>query len=437
MKKLLISICVLISLIALNCEEQGSSLMNPPSGPLDETFITVTRITPNGIQAGDKFASAIDATLEFTAVGAIGDDTKGTDVGAVYLLQREGLNFSSTSKILYPDQPTNEDAFGFSVALDGDLLVVGSPYNDKFGEDAGLAFIFQNQGGLEWQLIKELASPTPSSGDLFGYAVSIDQGKVAVSSWQDIENYYDTEFITNGAGEAQGSVYVFDQDNDWTIEGILVAGKNIGDRWDNFGRSLCIKGNQIAVGAPGLGNTSYQGPGRVYLFEQQNNSWALDSYFESEEGQDQDFFGSQLDFDGNVVVVTAPGNYNKLLTATLNIEGAAFVFNKNGAGWKQTHKLLANAVVADDDYGSGGIVLNEDYVVVGAPNSGSPLQFAGSAHLFHYGSWEWSHEIIAPDAIGLDQFAGTLAAANDMLFVGAPRKCNGDGCLAGGLYFVY
>ncbi|MGI9544149.1 MAG: hypothetical protein ACR2MX_12900 [Cyclobacteriaceae bacterium] len=432
-RALTLASCFLV-LAVLNCEQSTEDIMDDlvPAGD----FKTVTRISPSDIEGGDRLGAAIDADGEFTAIGARGDDEKGIDAGAVYILQHQGRDFSNIAETLYPDEPTNQDGFGYSVGISGNTLIVGAPHNDKYGEDAGVAYLYQHLGGNQWSFIMELASPTPSAGDQFGWSVDIDQGVAAVGSWADAENYYDTEFIKNGAGVAQGSVFVYQESNNWELEQKLTPDQDQGHRWDNFGSSLTLNGSTIAVGARGTDNTSYEGPGSVYVFQGTNGSWTQTEKLEAADGQDEDFFGTSLCMDGGYLAVTASGKYNSLLSQGLT--GTAYVFKKSGDTWSQETKLQAAGALPDDGFGEGGITMNQDFVVVGAPNATVSVPFNGEAYFFKRdGSWAESHKIAAPDPVAEDAFGATMTMTDDMLFVGAPRKCNGNGCLAGVVYFVY
>ena len=361
---------------------------------------------------------------------------KRIDAGAVYILQRQGREFSTIAETLYPDDPTDQDGFGWSVGISENTLIIGAPNNDKYGEDAGVAYLYQHSGGNQWDFVKELASPTPSAGDKYGCTVDIDQGIAAVGSWADTENYYDTEFIKNGAGVGQGSVFVYQESNNWELDQKLAPEQDQGHRWDNFGSSLTLDGNTIAIGARGTDNTSYEGPGSVYIFQGSNGTWAQTAKLIATDGQDEDFFGAALELDGDHLAITAPGKYNLLLSQGLT--GAAYVFKKSGNSWLQETKLEAAEALPEDGFGEGGITMNRDFVVVGAPLASVSVPFNGEAYFFKRdGSWTESHKIVAPDPVAEDAFGATMAMTDDMLFVGAPRKCNGNGCLAGVVYFVY
>src|SRR5689334_20429311 len=88
---------------------------------------------------------------------------------------------NETSKIDAPLPATFFNEFGGAVALSGDWAIVGARNNDQLASNAGAAYILHRQGG-QWSVVQTLVSPastpTPAS-DLFGTSVAID-GNIAV-----------------------------------------------------------------------------------------------------------------------------------------------------------------------------------------------------------------------------------------------------------------
>jgi len=403
----------------------------------EDPFTIVTRITPNGIQEGDFFGYAITATSKFTAASAPFDAEKGTRTGAVYIFKRNGLVFETTSQIIYPESATREDHFGWSLAIDGDVLVIGAPKNDKNGEDAGMAYIYRHSGANQWELVKELEAFNATAGQEFGTAVALDNGILIVGSKFDTENYYDQGDITNAGGIAQGSVYLFDEANNWNFSQKLVPTDENGHLWDAFGQALGIEGNTIAVGASGTDNTTYKAPGSVYVFTKSGDIWEQQARIEASDGQTEDFFGSDLSLEESTIAIASPGSHNSLIPNQSQPHGAAYVFEQSGNQWSEVSKLLPADVVPNDNFGSGGIGFHKDYLVVGAPFSEEVTKSNGSAYFFkREAGWPESHKIIAPDPLNEDVFGGSLAVTEDLIFVGAHRRCNETGCWAGALYFV-
>src|SRR5205807_234948 len=72
--------------------------------------------------------------------------------------------------------PTGYDGFGSSAALSGNQVLVGAFRNDTGATDAGSAYVFNATSGA---LIATLSNPTPASEDYFGQSVAVS-GNIAV-----------------------------------------------------------------------------------------------------------------------------------------------------------------------------------------------------------------------------------------------------------------
>ena len=97
-----------------------------------------------------------------------------------------------------------EGEFGFSVAIDGNLIVVGSKRDDHAGEHSGSAHVFQDDG-TTWTFMQKLTASDAAEGDEFGINVAIDGKLIVVGAWHD-----------DHAGFVSGAAYVFRSSNGGT-----------------------------------------------------------------------------------------------------------------------------------------------------------------------------------------------------------------------------
>ncbi|MCZ6793111.1 MAG: hypothetical protein O7J95_05795 [Planctomycetota bacterium] len=166
----------------------------------------ITRLTdPNG-GSGDEFGFAVAIDGNWAVVGAPGSDQDDTDAGAAYVFERANGVWSAAHRF-QPSGIAAGDRFGFSVAVKGDLIVVGAPEQevdtqDALGNavtlsDAGAAYVFEytNQG---WSQKYRFTADDAASGDLFGTAVAVDGSEVAVGAP-----------MRDDQGTDTGAVYVF------------------------------------------------------------------------------------------------------------------------------------------------------------------------------------------------------------------------------------
>ena len=105
--------------------------------------IEEAKLLPSKPQADGAFGltTAIDGNT-----AAVGMRTafswSGESKGAVYIFERSGGIWTETVELKAPG--TNSDEFGKSIALEGDLLVVGAPNNDP---PPAAVFTYVRSGG--------------------------------------------------------------------------------------------------------------------------------------------------------------------------------------------------------------------------------------------------------------------------------------------------
>jgi hypothetical protein len=160
-------------------------------------------------RANSFFGHSIAVRGNRVAIGALEEPGPGEvrEVGAVYLFDRQESGEHLPIGALKPPGALPAFArFGSSVALDeaGEVLVVGS---DETSVRAGQAHVFRYAGGSSWEAMGSLKSSNGEFGDIFGGAVAISQGRVAVGAFR--EDGQSGAPANNGAS-ASGATYVFE-----------------------------------------------------------------------------------------------------------------------------------------------------------------------------------------------------------------------------------
>ena len=153
------------------------------------------------------FGVSVDIAADgrIVVVGAWYDDDYGTNSGAAYIYDFNGISWPETQKITASDGAAN-DYFGHSVTIsaDGKNIVVGAAYNDgTAGTNSGAAYLFQYDGVI-WQEVKILHASDLAADDLFGFSVSVteDGKRVVIGSVYDDDN-----------GSNSGAVYTYQINN--------------------------------------------------------------------------------------------------------------------------------------------------------------------------------------------------------------------------------
>lgn len=214
------------------------------------------KLVPTGLGARDELGRAVAVSGSTVAGGAPGDDDRGSSAGAVYVFDLA----AGTVDKLTADDGTAGALFGFSLALDGDRLLVGAPFADPAGAQSGAVYVFERQAG-GWAQTARLSPPAGAAGAQFGTSVALSGSRAAVGARRD-----------GGAGPSSGAVYLFSGGGaDWGLEARLTpTGLAPGDE---LGISVALAGDALVAGARFAAAAGVGDAGVAWLFERIDGVW--------------------------------------------------------------------------------------------------------------------------------------------------------------------
>ncbi|MGB1039463.1 MAG: hypothetical protein ACPGVD_01170, partial [Flavobacteriales bacterium] len=195
------------------------------------------------------------------------------NAGASYIFERNaGGIWIEKQKIVNIDRAAY-DGFGTSVSISGNQVVVGADNEDDDTSGmnpifaAGSAYVFQkNKNGL-WLQNQKLIAPIRNNSDAFGTSVSISGNTIVVGAHQEDEN---ADELNTLLGSGSAYVYRKNSSNFWTLTNKLVAADRASN--DRFGFSVSVSGESILVGAytedeDTSGLNTLNDAGSAYMFE--------------------------------------------------------------------------------------------------------------------------------------------------------------------------
>lgn len=190
---------------------------------------------PSG-HADDRFGHRVLLQGDRLLVSAYG--YKGE--GAVYELRRDARGgWQQVGTIVAPDtNDPHQPAFGASLALQGDTLVVGAIHADGASPVSGAAYVFRAREEA-WQPIAKLVAPQGMYHDLFGMAVEIVGSHVFVGAI----------YALAEAWSAPGGVFVFAEAQDGTWHHRETLFPRQARSGSCFGSRLSARGGLLAVGS--------------------------------------------------------------------------------------------------------------------------------------------------------------------------------------------
>lgn len=346
------------------------------------------KITASDGSADHEFGYSIAVDAGIVAVGARKDDDNGTNSGSAYLF--DAFTGNQIVKLL-PDDGAAGDEFGFSIAIDNGIVVVGSYRDDHNGITSGSAYLFDASTGE--QLMK-LISDDAASGDEFGFAVAIDNGVVAVGAKRDDDN-----------GSDCGSVYLFDAVTGAQLAKLLPED---GAADDNFGEAVSMDSGILAVGAHG-GDEFGPLSGSAYTFD--ISTLEQIAKLVPEIGTQGDFFGAAIGIDNGIVAVGASyhSHYGKH-------SGAAYLFHASSGA--QIAKVVPDDGWVFDRFGYS-ISIDDGIVAVGSFQDTESGFNSGSAYLFDASDGAQLDKLLASDGTVGDKFGYSICIDNGIVAVGA------------------
>ena len=258
--------------------------------------------------------------------GAGGDTLNGgTQIGAVYIYRRSGTAWSQEAYIKAANANIGAGIFfGYAVAISGDTIAVGAPgeqsnvttitngptaSSNNSAPISGAVFIYKRTG-VNWAQEAYIKAPNAEGGDRFGQAVSIDGDTVAVGANNEDNSLAiiapSWPFTNNNAATNAGAAYIFKRAGvNWTLEAYLKASN--ADAGDQFGYSLSISGDTVAVGAIGessgfvtivngggsSADNSQSSAGAAYVFKRTGTTWNWESYLKAPNARNERSFRLQ------------------------------------------------------------------------------------------------------------------------------------------------
>jgi hypothetical protein len=353
--------------------------------------------------------------------------------------------------------------FGSSLAISGDTVVVGAPYEnsnatgvngnqeDYSATDSGAAYVFVRSGGT-WTQQAYLKASNTGEDDSFGGSVAISGDTVVVGAVNEDSN---ATGVNGNQGDNSlrdsGAAYVFVRSGStWTQQAYLKA-SNSGR--DLFGFSVAVSGGTVVVGAPyessnatgvngNQADNSARDSGAAYVFVRSGGTWTQQAYLKASNTGEYDYFGYSVAISGDTVVVgavnedsNATGVNGNQADNSASQSGAAYVFLRSGGTWSQQAYLKASNTGANDNFG-GSVAISVDTVVVGAVNEDSnatgvngnqadnSASQSGAAYVFLRSGGTWSQQayLKASNTEWYDDFGWRVAISGDTVVVGAPYE---------------
>jgi hypothetical protein len=206
---------------------------------------------------------------------------------------------------------------------------------------------------------------------------------------------------------------------------------------DEFGESVAISGDVLAVGAPKEGScaTGIDGDqtdnncpsaGAVYVFTRTNGLWSQQAYVKASDTHSSAGLGVAVTLNGDTLAVGTSGTSPRTV----------YVFNRTAGIWSQQAALIDPALnsgrfgvslaISGDTLAVGDSESNSCATGIGGDQLNGGCSHAGAVYIYQRlnGGWSQQAYIKASNAETDDRFGSSVALDGDQLAVGAVAEAS-------------
>lgn len=405
-------------------------------GIFSQDFAEFIKVVSEDRDVQDRFGWSVDIDGDFAVVGAYADDfgAANPNMGSAYIFQKVGTEWVEIQKIFSSDQD-DYDRFGWSVAIDGNYIIVGAYAEDHNLLDsdplasAGAAYIFERNEDGVWEQVQKIIASDRAADDEFGWSVAIDGTTAIVGAHID-----DKDAAGAGYMYHAGSAYIFDRAGDGTwsqTQKIVASDRSPGfeyapdhEDWnDRFGESVAIWNNYIAVGGPFAS--------KAYAFERSGGVWTQVSML-TYPGISWLDRAAPVSIDSNVIALGAQTeDLDEFgLESILNSGGGAVFTRGIAGGWSYLQKLSPDDRDAGDHFG-WSISVDLPYIAVGTHSDNhdefgdAEIENTGSIYVFELqddGTFLEVKKLDASDRTMDDELGISVAISGNTILSGAYQQ---------------
>lgn len=443
-----------ILLLLAACVSSGATTSNPP-----EVLQRIIPAPPVGVQADAQLGRAVALDGDNAVLGAPDDRTQGDFSGVAKVFN--SITGELRYLLLNPD-PQSVSSFGYSVAIQGNLVAVGSWPASAGPARPGTVFVYDLSGAFPTTPIAALRSPTPHPYDRFGACVAISGTRIVVGATGD-NDYTGAIYVfelasptptapkitipsphpdsqrpfgtfrlagtriftaqTDELGSPESpQVYIFDLIHSNPTQPVFTLPNPNPETQDGYGTSGAVRGNLVAVASPSHNDGGLDN-GIVYLFDLSSpNPTTPVSVFHNPDPVTTRLFGSNIALSEDRLVIRFEQE------DASNRSGGALVYAVNPPSPGSTGYFLPNPSPSNEDHFGNSIEISGNRVIAGASGVDTTVRDEGVAYCFTLGAnaGEATYVTLAhPSAAGGDQFGSAVAMSASHIAVGSPYEDTG------------
>jgi hypothetical protein len=356
----------------------------------------------------DTFGHSVSLYETAALIGAWGDyanenDTSTQQAGSAYIFEQNSAGSWVETAHLMATDPQGFDSFGTAAAIWGTTAVVSAIGETDTAPQSGAVYVFEKDAGGNWPLTARITDGATSDFRQFGRRLALHQNTLLVGT----------------STSLPVGVYQKNTSGQWTRTGEIAvpAGNGFGA---GFG-SLAIEGNRALLGSSTADHSGQTDPGAAFIFEQTApGTWTQKAKLTANDSQSFDRFGVSVSLWGNTALVGVP--FDEFGGQDF---GSAYLFRNDGAGnWIQLDKLTPDDPSSDKRFGVS-VSLFGNFALIGAISDDQSGNNSGAAYLFQEDlgiGWHQVAKFKAGDANADALFGNAVSLFDGLSLIGAENS---------------
>ena len=266
----------------------------------------------------------------------VGQTGSSLNNGSVYIYTPNGSNGFDQKNIMAPiDEELGFD-FGYSIDVNGDLMLIGAPHRTDL---VGRAYLYQKDYKDRWQLIEIISPSSENLTSDFGSQVKINEQHILIA---------DQKF-----NQEKGSVFTMKLNlntDRWELGNILSYEKMNQDGF--FGYSMALNSDRAVIGSRN-GNIAVE-----YQFDKTTEEWFQKQIFSPYQFQSKGRYGYAVDMNSEYLIIGSPG-YDEL--------GFTEIHQLVNDDWKKVYSISNPENIKESFFGSS-VTIDNDHLIIGNYN---------------------------------------------------------------------
>lgn len=398
-----------------NYEEYENNIIS--NAPKDFTYLYERKVAYEYGVEDEGFGKSVSVNGDRVLVGSFEDPSRGDKAGAahIFIMDSSLMGWTRVATLRTNDTQAY-DYFGWTVSLGNNFALIGAWQNDGAGNNAGAAYFFQKvsdyykDGKEEWVLHTKIYGW--EQDDSFGMSVALGNDRIAAIGAPGGS--------TVDGDHGSGYVSVFRYNGyTWAETDVIEAAD--GGAGHFFGMTIALEPttNMLAVSAYGHGLYGNKNVGQVYVYDISGMGNPIEvQTLKAHDAAGSDEFGRSVSILGDLIAVGATGDDDSGQSS-----GSVYLFKYGGAGGLSSQWVQKQKLMPEDDctfcYFGAQIAMTNDTLAIGL-HGGS--QVPGTVWTYKktkYDDFEFLYVLNSTDSVNGDQFGSSIAIDSNYLVVGA------------------